>query len=79
VHATEAVIEADVPEVPVGLDGEAILLPSPVRCTIRPGALRVRVPRHRPGVPAPRPELDWARLRRLAFSRGPLVPPIGPE
>jgi len=68
--AAEAVIDADTPTVPVGIDGEAVTLATPVRCTIRPGALRVRVPRHRPGVPAPRPELDWARLRQLALSNG---------
>ena len=68
--ATEAVIDADAPEVPVGIDGEAVSMPTPVRCTIRPGALRVRVPRHRPGVPPPRPEVDWTRLRRLALSSG---------
>jgi diacylglycerol kinase family enzyme len=68
--APEAVIDADTPEVPVGIDGEAISMPTPVRCTIRPGALRVRVPRHRPGVPPPRPEVDWTRLRRLALSSG---------
>jgi hypothetical protein len=44
------------------------MLPTPVRCVIRPAALRVRVPRHRPGVrPAP-PEMDWTRLRRLALA-----------
>jgi diacylglycerol kinase family enzyme len=68
--APEAVIDADTPEVPVGIDGEAVSMPTPVRCTIRPGALRVRVPRHRPGVPPPRPEVDWTRLRRLALSSG---------
>jgi diacylglycerol kinase family enzyme len=68
--ATETVIDADAPAVPVGIDGEAITMPTPVRCTIRPGVLRVRVPRHRPGVPPPRPEVDWARLRRLALSTG---------
>ncbi|GAB1642200.1 diacylglycerol/lipid kinase family protein [Krasilnikovia sp. MM14-A1259] len=68
--AAETVVDADEPTVPVGIDGEAITLPTPVRCTIRPGALRVRVPRHRPGVPPPRPEMDWARLRRLALSAG---------
>jgi diacylglycerol kinase family enzyme len=68
--ATETVIDADAPEVPVGIDGEAVSMPTPVRCTIRPGALRVRVPRHRPGVPPPRPEVDWTRLRRLALSSG---------
>jgi diacylglycerol kinase family enzyme len=68
--ATEAVVDADVPSLPVGIDGEAVLLPTPVRCTIQPAALRVRVPRDRPGVPPPRPELDWVRLRRLALSTG---------
>jgi diacylglycerol kinase family enzyme len=68
--ATETVIDADGPDVPVGIDGEAITMPTPVRCTIRPGALRVRVPRQRPGVPPPRPEVDWTRLRRLALSTG---------
>jgi diacylglycerol kinase family enzyme len=68
--AQEAVIDADVPTVPVGIDGEAIVMPAPVRCTIRPGALRVRVPRSRPGVRPPRPEVDWTRLRRLALSTG---------
>jgi hypothetical protein len=35
-------------------------------CTIRPGALRVRVPRDRPGATPPQPPVNWARLRRLA-------------
>ncbi|MEV4701765.1 diacylglycerol kinase family protein [Actinoplanes sp. NPDC049316] len=67
---TEAVVEADAPSIPVGIDGEAVSMPTPVRCTVRRGALRVRVPRRRPGVPAPPPELDWTRLRRLALSIG---------
>jgi len=67
--ATEAVIDADVAEIPVGIDGESVLLPTPVRCTTVPGALRVRLPRNRPGVPPAKPALDWVRLRRLAFSR----------
>jgi hypothetical protein len=45
------------------------MLPVPVRCTIAPLALRVRVPAGRPGVPAPAPRLTWARLGRLALSR----------
>ncbi len=68
--AAETVVDADMPSVPVGIDGEAVVMPAPVHCMIRPRALRVRVPRHRRGVPPPRPELDWARLRRLAFSTG---------
>lgn len=47
--ATEAVVEADAPEISVGIDGEAVSMATPVRCSIRPGALRVRVPRWRPG------------------------------
>jgi diacylglycerol kinase family enzyme len=68
--APEAVVEADVPMIPVGIDGEAVTVPTPVRCTIHPAALRVRVPRHRPGVPPPPPEMDWTRLRQLALSTG---------
>ncbi|MFF5078055.1 diacylglycerol/lipid kinase family protein [Actinoplanes sp. NPDC000266] len=74
-EVTEAVVDADAAELPVGVDGEALVLATPVRCTIRPGALRVRVPRHRPGVPPARPDLDWARLRRMAFTGG--EPPVG--
>jgi diacylglycerol kinase family enzyme len=67
VAAREVTINADAPIIPVGVDGEALTMPTPVRCTIRPGALRVRVPRHRPGVRVSRPALDWARLRQLAW------------
>ena len=66
----EVVVDADHAEIPVGIDGEAIIMPTPVRCTPTPGALRVRVPSHRPGVPPARPAIDWVRLRRLAFARG---------
>ncbi|MDT0449579.1 diacylglycerol/lipid kinase family protein [Streptomyces hesseae] len=66
----EAVIEADTPEVAVGVDGEALTLPTPVRCAIEPGALRVRVPRRRPGVPRAKPPLDWRRLYALATTTG---------
>jgi len=40
----------------------------PVDCTIRPAALRVRVPRNRPGVPDPKPIMDWKRLRQIALT-----------
>ncbi|WP_433788888.1 diacylglycerol/lipid kinase family protein [Actinoplanes sp. CA-252034] len=66
--ATEAIVDADTPSVPVGIDGEAVLLPTPVRCVIRPGVLRVRVPRQRPGTRPASPEMDWTRLRRLALA-----------
>jgi diacylglycerol kinase family enzyme len=66
VAADEVVVEADVPQIPVGIDGETITMPAPVRCTIRPRALRVIVPKERPGVPAAKPPLEWPRLRQLA-------------
>jgi diacylglycerol kinase family enzyme len=62
-------ITADVPEIPVGVDGESLSVPVPVICTIRRRALRVWVPRDRPGIPEPKPAMNWARLRQLAFGR----------
>ncbi|MFJ8033354.1 MULTISPECIES: diacylglycerol/lipid kinase family protein [unclassified Streptomyces] len=70
VTAREVVIEADAPAVPVGVDGEALSLPTPVHCRLVPGALRVRVPRDRPGVPPIAPRMDWRRVRRLALTMG---------
>ncbi|MFF7167576.1 diacylglycerol/lipid kinase family protein [Streptomyces sp. NPDC008086] len=68
--APHVVVEADRPEIEAGVDGEALVLPTPVHCRIAPGALRVRVPRKRPGTPQPRPRLDWRRLRKLAATVG---------
>jgi diacylglycerol kinase family enzyme len=59
-------ITADAPQIPVGVDGESIMMSPPVSCVVSPRALRVWVPRDRPGVPAPKPPKDWARLRYLA-------------
>ncbi|MFD8950471.1 diacylglycerol/lipid kinase family protein [Streptomyces xanthophaeus] len=70
VTAREVVVEADAPTIPVGVDGEALVLSTPVHCRIASGALRVRVPRHRPGVPRVAPPLDWRRVRRLALTMG---------
>jgi diacylglycerol kinase family enzyme len=64
----EVTVDADTSQIPVGVDGEALLLDTPVRCTIRPAALRVRVPRDRPGVPAPKPIMDWKRLWQMALT-----------
>jgi diacylglycerol kinase family enzyme len=64
----EVVIDADAAQIPVGVDGEALVLDTPVRCVVQPGALRVRVPRERPGVPDPKPIMDWKRLRRMALT-----------
>ena len=66
--AREVVVESDAPEIAVGIDGEAVLMPTPVRCTIRPLALRVRVSRTRPGVPVPKPPIDGAFLRHQSLS-----------
>ena len=44
-------ITADQTQIPVGVDGEAISMSTPVVCTISARALRVWVPRDRPGVP----------------------------
>jgi len=62
-------ITADAAQIPVGVDGEAVTMSTPVTCTVSPGALRVWVPRERPGVPAPKPPVNWARLRQLAGGR----------
>jgi diacylglycerol kinase family enzyme len=67
--ADEVTVDADAPQIPVGIDGETVMLPTPVRCTIQPRALRVVVPKERPGVPAPKATLEWPRLRQLASFR----------
>jgi diacylglycerol kinase family enzyme len=63
----EVIVDADTPTIPVGIDGEATTVGTPVHCTIRPRALRVLLPRSRPGVPPPRPRIDWKRLWHIAF------------
>jgi diacylglycerol kinase family enzyme len=64
--AEQIEITADTPQIPVGVDGESILMSAPVTCTVSPSALRVWVPHDRPGIPAPGARMDWARLRHLA-------------
>ncbi|MGW2716097.1 diacylglycerol/lipid kinase family protein [Streptomyces sp. NPDC001492] len=68
--AQDVVVAADAPSVPVGVDGEALVLRTPVHCRIEPRALRVRVPRHRPGVPPGRPAMNWRQVGRLARTMG---------
>ena len=70
-QAREVVVSSDELTVPVGIDGESVHLSAPVRCTVRPGALRVRLPRERPGVRPPSGELNWSALWALAVGRGP--------
>ena len=72
--AGEAVVDADAPQIPVGIDGETVMLPTPVRCAIQPRALRVRVPKDRPGTRPPKPVLDWSTLRQLASFRSTPAP-----
>ena len=65
-------MNADAFEIPVGIDGETVMMPTPVGCTVRPKALRVRVPRDRPGVRPPKPAICHAagsvyRLVRVTF------------
>jgi diacylglycerol kinase family enzyme len=59
-------ITADAPQIPVGVDGEALSMSTPVVCTTSPAALRVWVPRDRPGIVPPKPPINWARLWHLA-------------
>ena len=63
---TEVTVTSAAEQIPVGIDGETIMMPTPVLCTIAPKALRVVVPRTRPGVPPPQQEFSWSRLGRLA-------------
>ena len=62
-------ISAGVPQIPVGIDGEAVSMRTPVECTVRPGALRVWVPRNRPAVVPPKPPVNWVSLWHLAAPR----------
>ena len=68
--AHEVVIDADTDEIAVGIDGESVLLPTPVHCLIRPGALRVRVPHDRLDRPVLSPGGKLAVLQQQALSTG---------
>jgi diacylglycerol kinase family enzyme len=62
---TEFDVDADGP-VDLGIDGEAVRMDPPLRFVIRPGALRVRVPRNSPGLsPAARHVQRRSALPRL--------------
>ena len=64
--ASQVTVDAAASEIPVGIDGETIMMPTPVRCTVRPGALRVILPVDRPGAPAKRGAFTWSRFAHLA-------------
>jgi diacylglycerol kinase family enzyme len=66
---TEVVIDSDTAAIPVGIDGEALVIDTPVHCTISPRSLRVRLPRSRPGVPQLHSRIDWKTLWQLAVGR----------
>lgn len=67
--AETVVVEADSDTLPAGIDGEHVVLPSPVVCRIAPGALRVRVPLRRPRAPRSGDgATDWPRVVRLALT-----------
>jgi diacylglycerol kinase family enzyme len=70
-QAHEVRVDSAEATVPVGIDGESVHLSTPVRCTVHPGALRVRLPRERPGVRPPSGTLNWASLWGLAVGRAP--------
>jgi diacylglycerol kinase family enzyme len=58
-------VEASLPRLPAGIDGEAATLATPLEFRVLPLALRVLVPPL--GPPAPRARLQsWATVRRLA-------------
>jgi diacylglycerol kinase family enzyme len=67
--AHEVVIDADTDEIPVGIDGESVMLRTPVRCTVHAHALRVRVPRTRRKVRAAEPPFDPRAVLRTAIAR----------
>ncbi|MFJ4355844.1 diacylglycerol/lipid kinase family protein [Streptomyces massasporeus] len=68
-RAETVVVEADTDTLPAGIDGEHVVLPSPVVCRIAPGALRVRVPRRRPRASRSGDgATDWPSVVRLALT-----------
>ncbi|MEV4861835.1 diacylglycerol/lipid kinase family protein [Streptomyces ossamyceticus] len=64
------IVDADASTIPVGVDGEALTLSTPIHCRIEQLALRVRLPRRRPGVPRGRPPMNWRRIWHLARTKG---------
>jgi diacylglycerol kinase family enzyme len=66
VTVPEVVVTAPQATIPAGIDGESVLLDTPARCRVRAAAVRVRVPRQRPGAPPAREALTLGRLLRLA-------------
>jgi diacylglycerol kinase family enzyme len=79
----ELVVDSGQPLVEVGVDGEALRLPPPLRFRSLPGALRVRLPLHSPGAPpaAARPDglgRTVLALFRILAGRPARPPGTGP-
>ena len=67
--ARQITVGSDAAQIPVAVDGEALTMSAPVICGIRPRALRVLVPKHRPGPPTAASPPDWRKVVALAFTR----------
>jgi diacylglycerol kinase family enzyme len=70
--------------VDLGIDGEAVTLESPIRLEIAPGALRVRIAHHHPGISPARvagavQHGAPAHLLRVAFGRPSEPVAVGPD
>ncbi|MFG2330817.1 diacylglycerol/lipid kinase family protein [Streptomyces sp. NPDC048604] len=70
-HGVE--VTSDAADIAVAVDGEALRMPTPVVCVLRPQALRVLVPHDRPGVVLPAPPVNWRLLFDLAVGHGDLA------
>ncbi|MEZ5145086.1 MAG: diacylglycerol kinase family protein [Acidimicrobiales bacterium] len=69
-EATELEVRSRSGHIEAGVDGEAMVLDSPLRFRSWPGAVRLRLPRARPGPPPRRVRFNrttMVRLLRLAF------------
>jgi|SRR5215472_3152927 len=77
----EVAVDADAAEVPVAIDGETVMMATPVRCAIRPPTLRAGCPKTGPGPARPSPPSTGRccgrRTSRRAFLRraGPRLYP----
>ena len=65
----EVIVDAEDPDHSGGHRRRGVAVDTPVHCTIRPRALRVRLPKVRPGVPPPPPKIDVPRLWQIALGR----------
>ncbi|GGM23289.1 hypothetical protein GCM10010129_79600 [Streptomyces fumigatiscleroticus] len=65
-------VHGGTPHLHAGIDGEPATLPLPVTCQIRPGGLRVLLPKSRPGTPRePAPARPGTRRTGAAAARPP--------